>query len=412
MIPLTAHSTFFSATITSDTLATRKTTTGPLLSLISDRARNGEKIRTEIRRPASESENFHTDTESNEPTDIELTDTESETINLPNQPSIMSKPAKPFTFDGTDTSAATITTWIFDIKQYLLITDAPDQKKTPIAASYLGGDAKKWYINAYQNADPLPNVDTMLKAFREFFTSPTTMDEAGTKIEKIRQGTKTSKQYSTEFQLLLSEIPKYELSWARRHFLRGLKPEVRRSIVNDILETDNIDTIITKAHKKEATFLYADSLETPANTSSRYSPGTSDSKYRPRASATPSHDPRPRPQGPTIGQSHREGKATLPKLTPAMRDLLTKNDGCWACRKVNAGHKSWNCPEYPRDEAKVKKETVSIVDGHVVQLLEESESESDSSAYPSIPIISVEATIQDTPIIAGIDCQLDLRRDC
>ena len=93
----------------------------------------------------------------------------------------------------------------------------------------------------------------------------------------------------------------------------------------------------------------------------------------------------------------------MPKLTPAMRDLLTKNDGCWACRKVNAGHKSWNCPEYPRDEAKVKKETVSIVDGHVVQLLEESESESDSSAYPSIPIISVEAMIQDTPIIAGIN---------
>ncbi|KZT18016.1 hypothetical protein NEOLEDRAFT_1152831 [Neolentinus lepideus HHB14362 ss-1] len=41
----------------------------------------------------------------------------------------------------------------------------------------------------------------------------------------------------------------------------------------------------------------------------------------------------------------------LPKMTPAERDLLSKNKGCFKCRRINVDHVSTNCPNgYPNPD--------------------------------------------------------------
>jgi len=100
----------------------------------------------------------------------------------------MSKPAKPFTFDGTDTSPTTIATWVFDVQQYLSLTDTPAGKQTRLAASYLGGTAKTWYIDTFGSVTPTPDLDDFLSEFKEFFTSSTAFDDAFTQVEHIEQG--------------------------------------------------------------------------------------------------------------------------------------------------------------------------------------------------------------------------------
>ena len=106
----------------------------------------------------------------------------------------MSKPAKLFTFDGTNTSPTTIATWVFDVQQYLMLTDTPVEKQSRLAVSYLGGTAKTWYIDAFGKVTPPPSFDKFLTEFQAFFTSSSTFDDALTQVEHIEQGRRTGNE--------------------------------------------------------------------------------------------------------------------------------------------------------------------------------------------------------------------------
>ena len=92
------------------------------------------------------------------------TQTESETQSRPKTPSELQpsrmpesiRITKPDKFDGTDTSIATVTSWMFTVEEYMELAEVPAEKQTRLAATWLSDTAKIWYINTYRNVKPLP----------------------------------------------------------------------------------------------------------------------------------------------------------------------------------------------------------------------------------------------------------------
>ena len=62
---------------------------------------------------------------------------------------------------------------MFDVEQYLTLTETADNKQTKIAAFYLSGVPKTWYINTYGNKNTVTSLEDFLKAFKSFFLSAT-----------------------------------------------------------------------------------------------------------------------------------------------------------------------------------------------------------------------------------------------
>src|SRR4051795_3571325 len=59
------------------------------------------------------------------------------------------KLAKPKTFGGK--SNESVDTWIFQVEQYFRITESPEDKKIPFAASFLTDHAATWWRHQYRN---------------------------------------------------------------------------------------------------------------------------------------------------------------------------------------------------------------------------------------------------------------------
>ena len=115
---------------------------------------------------------------------------------------------------------------MFDVKQYLQLTDTPEDKLVSFAASYLSGVAKTWYITTYADVNPAPSLKDFLAAFKAFFLSATETQDIFSALERLKQGRRSAKEYVTEFKLLAAQLTKPDPDYIRYAFIRGLDPKL------------------------------------------------------------------------------------------------------------------------------------------------------------------------------------------
>ena len=136
------------------------------------------------------------------------------------------KPAKPQYFDGTDTSRVAIASWIFDVNQYLTLTKAPENERVLLAASYLSGVAKTWFITTYDDPETYPKLPAFLQEFKKNFSSMTDQDDVIRSLERMRIADRSISEYISEFKLLVNQLENQKnpdtKRWIRLCFLRGL----------------------------------------------------------------------------------------------------------------------------------------------------------------------------------------------
>jgi hypothetical protein len=318
------------------------------------------------------------------------------------------KVSKPDKFDGTDLSLAAIMAWILGVEEYIELAQIEEKTQTRLAGYMLSGEAKIWYINTYKDVKPLPSLEKFLEAFKEHHQATNSEADMITRVETMSQDTRTTSEFCNEFKLLITQLgPKADLRWVHKHFFRAVDRNICRAMIPYFNGDEKLDNLIKKACNIARNDALRKSLDrqAPAPKPRYSSPRPTGNSPRPTGNS-------PRPTGnssssssstSTPGKSIYANKFTT-KLTEEERTYLTRNRGCYNCRKINADHIALNCPDLPEALVKareVKKESVSAL-GAVV----ESDSDSEySRSCSSVPTIKIAMSIEDTDFPSSlVDC--------
>jgi hypothetical protein len=297
------------------------------------------------------------------------------------------KVRQPKEFDGSDTSLSAVKAWAFSAEEYMALAAVPKDSQTRLAGSWLDGTAKIWYMNTYQEVDPLPEFSVFIKAFKEHHQTSHSDADLIKRVESIRQGFKrNTSEYSTEYKMLIIQLGKPDPRWATHHYLRGLDRNVRSGLIPSLTGEETLDALIKRAGNVARNLDFGKSLDATPSTQNVSRSSTSQATYP--------NVPKP------------SGRHKFPsKLTESEREYLRNNKGCYLCRKTNVDHIASNCPDkvssstMDKERSKeVKKESVSAL-GAIV----ESDSESE---YPrSVPTIKLATIIENTTLPASlVDC--------
>jgi Retrotransposon gag protein len=221
---------------------------------------------------------------------------------------------KPSTFDGTGGAEM----WIDQLELYFQINPTTNELKRILSAvSLLRGDAFNWFRALQRSSQDFvfPNWATFRAEFLAQFVSITDVQIAEMDLAKLTQ-TGSISEYDRVFRNVTLRIPDMTDQEKRRWFIRGLKPNTQRELVR----------------QKPST--YADACKA-ALIFDKTTYGLFQHLHRPTA-------PRPYVANPDYMQIDAVNSFRRAPLTPAEREYLRKNQGCFACRKL--GHISTNCP--------------------------------------------------------------------
>ena len=230
--------------------------------------------------------------------------------------------------------------------------------------------------------------EKFIEAFKEYHQVTNGEADIITRVETMRQDSRTTNQFCNEFKMLIAQLgPKTDLRWIHVHFFRGVDKNVRRAMIPFINGNEKLNELIKKACNIARNNEFGKSLDNqPQTPKSRYS--------TPRPTRNVSSSSSSIPAKLSSGRINK----FITKLTDEDRNYLRRNNGCFNCRKINVEHISTNCPDLLEAEKakEVKKESVSAL-GTIV------ESESDSE-YPrsSVPTIKLATIIENTTMSSSL----------
>ncbi len=228
-------------------------------------------------------------------------------------------------------------------------------------SSFLTGPAQTWFSSeadraAYGMADSagFSTFDDFATALMRHLGDPNPEDKARKNLRSLKQTTSV-KAYADEFQRIITYLPNRDADDLRFDFIYGLKPKIQELLVGKVDDSNMLWQDV-----RDLAYRFDDVVM-----SSRFnSTGPQPSRPFPSRDTRPHNGPAPmdigatsteysrgRPSSPgpsSRGRSStphpRSSANSLPKLTDQERQKLIANNGCFRCRKFNAGHQARDCP--------------------------------------------------------------------
>lgn len=135
--------------------------------------------------------------------------------------------------------------WIKRLKRNFNSCECPLEFKMDIAVSFLGGNAILWWEEVERGS----NVKTWIEFENEFrmrYLPPEAWDYIELKFIKLEQGSKTVREYESEFFRLLCFLQGEDKEQADiRRFTRGLRPDIRTCLA--VREFHRLADLVQKA---------------------------------------------------------------------------------------------------------------------------------------------------------------------
>ena len=230
----------------------------------------------------------------------------------------------------------------FDLNQPITVT---------YAASFLTGPAHSWFDSESMRAISLKEsggfatFDEFSSALSAKLGDPDPESKARDNLKHLHQTTSV-KAYADEFQRIITYLPNRDAADLCYDFTQGLKYKIRELLVGHITSDMTWHDIRDLAYKYDDAVMsrrLADPnrYRDPRPRDSRPDDPMELGNTEIRRGRSPHRSDSARGRSPT---PHSRSTAPLPKLTEALRAQLRANNGCFRCRKHNAGHIARDCP--------------------------------------------------------------------
>lgn len=240
-----------------------------------------------------------------------------------------SKPPKPDTFTGR-TDANAVRAWVAQVNNYFDAVNEPHGSRLSFGVALLRDNALLWW-QSLGDAERAATWDQLADQLIKYFAPLSATIVARDALAKLQQRSSV-KVYTNEFKRLLLNIPDMSENEKLDRYRRGLKTQVRLHVVFANPETfeqtcllaEQIDSII---------YMHRPSNPNGGKVFDPFGPSTS--------TATPMEIG-------AVGDKERtyadaaKSAPKFPKLTPAEKSRLMKENGCFYCRKT--GHRAAQCP--------------------------------------------------------------------
>lgn len=272
------------------------------------------------------------------------------------------KAAKAPTIENYNGSVKLLRPWLNRTRGILIMLgfDLNQPFTVVYAASFLTGPAQSWYnseadrAKQYKESAGFATFDDFAKALSAKMGDPDPESKARDRLVNLRQTTSV-KVYADEFHRIITHLPNRHPDDLCHDFKRGLKPRIRELLVGRVTSNMTWHDIRDLAYQMDdAVMSHRNGPDFPRPTSSDRRDTRTDDPMELGNISTPrgrtpsrSQTPERGRRFPTPGRPQASNSSTttrIPKLTPEIRAHLMANNGCFRCRKENAGHTAINCP--------------------------------------------------------------------
>lgn len=234
----------------------------------------------------------------------------------------------------------------FDLNQPLTVT---------YAASFLTGPANSWFDSESARAifnkesGGFATFDEFAHALSSKLGDPDPETKARDNLKRLHQTTSV-KAYADEFQRIITYLPNRDAADLCYDFTSGLKYKIKELLVGHITTDMTWHDIRDLAYKYDDAVMSRRTADPP-----RYRDTNHPRDNRPNDPMDLNNTEARRGRSPHRSSSHHGRSptpysrpsgtsASLPKLTDSLREELRANNGCFRCRKHNAGHLARDCP--------------------------------------------------------------------
>ncbi|XP_023640321.1 uncharacterized protein LOC111831043 [Capsella rubella] len=224
--------------------------------------------------------------------------------------------------------------WLFAVEEILDFKSVPDDRRVALVVTRFRGHAASWWqqtkaTRSRSGKDPIRSWEKLKKKLKETFMPHNYDRTIYTKLQNLRQGSRTVDEYAEEFYLLLSrnEVYDSQVQLVSR-FIGGLRLQLQNAMCQ--FDPDSV----AEAHRR------ASSFEQQQRTPSWSTPG----------SRSRSSDQSPVPGGfsprNAVDQPKMDNKPVVKEDDPGLRRSSRNALRCFACGEP--GHRQTACPNYKR----------------------------------------------------------------
>jgi hypothetical protein len=221
--------------------------------------------------------------------------------------------------------------WLFLVEEYLKLQKSEGgNEAVSFAGTLLTEEAASWWVS-FRPENPNLTWIAFKEALSKEFQDVNECRNARDALMSLRQDSKSVETYASEFRAIIRKLPKMDVGDRIYFFINGLaNASTRREV--EIRKCQTLDEAVQVAHS-------ADNARSP--------------DPLPRADIQRGNTGEPmdvdlnafRPWS-----TPRRSSVRRPLLSQREREELSRNNGCFYCRRPNAGHVARTCPDIRRGQ--------------------------------------------------------------
>jgi len=268
--------------------------------------------------------------------------------------------SRPDNFDG---NATLIDSWIYSMRNYLLLANIPVEQQVPVVTTYLKGNAQNWLVHlSNEDKSKCLTLDNFFTALVSFFRPVNLVQATRRQLNELQQRGFDLIKFNSRFNQLVQKLPPMDKQELLDKYREKLDSSIQVALAGK--EFFELSKIQTAAVQVETALKQMKPDRNGSNVNHRFNNNGYNNNSRSRFQ----HGPTPvvnqhmnvqqaenggeeetQVQVQYASSTMKKSKTSIPRMTEQIKEWCMDNKACFRCRQV--GHIASKCTRFPGSTA-------------------------------------------------------------